>query len=39
VIVERQVIYRPVRNRLHLGRSLHETAHFVLDLPNRLWGP
>jgi len=45
IVVERRVVCRPVyqrvcsRNRLHLGRTLYESAHFVLNLPNRIWGP
>jgi hypothetical protein len=39
VIVEKKVVYVRPRNRLHIGRTLYETAHDVLNLPNRLWGP
>jgi hypothetical protein len=39
VIVEKKVVYVRPRNRLHLGRTIYETAHHVFNLPNRLWGP
>ena len=39
VIVEKRVVYVRPRNRVHIGRTLYETAHHVLNLPNRLLGP
>ena len=39
VIVEKRVVYVRPRNRLHIGRTLYDTAHHIFNLPNRLWGP